>query len=102
MVLVEAEESADPGGFGKMFADPGLIPKLANNPKTKHLLADPNFMRKVQRTVALICSHVNRVFIARAHEEQPNVRPIVRFEEPSLVPRSVTRFSFLGLYKIHK
>lgn len=32
-----------------MFNDPQLIQKLANNPKTSSLLADPQFMAKLQR-----------------------------------------------------
>ena len=32
-----------------MFSDPQLIPKLAANPKTSGLLADPQFMAKLQR-----------------------------------------------------
>ena len=36
-------------GLGNMFSDPQLIQKLANNPKTSRLLADPEFMGKLQR-----------------------------------------------------
>lgn len=36
------------GGLGKMFKDPGLIQKLASNPKTSSLLGDPSFMAKLQ------------------------------------------------------
>ncbi|KAL2157975.1 hypothetical protein VTH06DRAFT_4784 [Thermothelomyces fergusii] len=36
------------GGIGKMFNDPNLIQKLASNPKTSALLADANFMAKLQ------------------------------------------------------
>ncbi|KAL2021615.1 hypothetical protein VTK56DRAFT_6968 [Thermocarpiscus australiensis] len=36
------------GGIGKMFSDPNLVQKLASNPKTSSLLADPSFMAKVQ------------------------------------------------------
>jgi stress-induced-phosphoprotein 1 len=36
------------GGLGKMFTDPNLIQKLASNPKTSSLLADPAFMAKLQ------------------------------------------------------
>lgn len=36
------------GGLGKMFSDPNLIQKLASNPKTSALLADPSFMAKIQ------------------------------------------------------
>lgn len=47
---IEAEGGPDPtGGLGKMFSDPQLIQKLANNPKTSSLLADPQFMAKLQR-----------------------------------------------------
>ena len=37
------------GGLGSMFKDPQLFQKLANNPKTAHLLADKEFMAKLQR-----------------------------------------------------
>lgn len=41
--------SGDPGaGLGSMFNDPELIQKLAKNPKTSGLLADPSFMAKLQ------------------------------------------------------
>ena len=36
------------GGLGNMFKDPNLIQKLASNPKTSSLLADPTFMAKLQ------------------------------------------------------
>lgn len=36
-------------GLGNMFNDPQLIQKLASNPKTSRLLADPEFMAKLQR-----------------------------------------------------
>ncbi|KAI9721393.1 MAG: Hsp90 cochaperone [Chrysothrix sp. TS-e1954] len=36
------------GGLGNMFNDPQMIPKLAKNPKTSGLLADPSFMNKLQ------------------------------------------------------
>ncbi|KAH7326449.1 cytochrome c biogenesis factor [Stachybotrys elegans] len=40
---------ADPmGGIGQMFSDPNMIQKLASNPKTSSLLADPAFMAKLQ------------------------------------------------------
>lgn len=31
-----------------MFNDPNLLAKIAGNPNTKHLLADPTFMQKLQ------------------------------------------------------
>ncbi len=37
------------GGFGNMFNDPQLLQKLARNPKTSKLLADPSFMVKLQQ-----------------------------------------------------
>jgi stress-induced-phosphoprotein 1 len=36
-------------GLGQMFSDPALTTKLASNPKTSALLADPEFMAKLQR-----------------------------------------------------
>lgn len=42
-------QGGDPlGGIGKMFSDPSMIQKLATNPKTSSLLADPAFMAKLQ------------------------------------------------------
>lgn len=35
-------------GINNMFSDPNLIQKLAQNPKTASLLADPEFMAKLQ------------------------------------------------------
>ncbi|OMP86535.1 Heat shock protein sti1-like protein [Diplodia seriata] len=50
---IQAEASrdgADPsGGLANMFNDPQLIQKLASNPKTANLLADAEFMQKLQR-----------------------------------------------------
>lgn len=48
---IDAEADVDGigGGFGGMFNDPQLIQKLAANPKTSSLLADPSFMAKLQR-----------------------------------------------------
>lgn len=52
---IDAEAQADgiggdpSAGLGSMFSDPQLIQKLASNPKTSRLLADPDFMRKLQR-----------------------------------------------------
>ena len=50
---IDAESSADAGmpgsGLGGMFNDPQMVQKLANNPKTRSLLADPQFMQKLQR-----------------------------------------------------
>lgn len=37
------------GGLGEMFKDPQLVQKLAANPKTSKLLADPSFMAKLQQ-----------------------------------------------------
>ena len=52
---IDAEERGDSlggdpsGGLGNLFNDPQLIQKLASNPKTMGLLADPSFMAKLQR-----------------------------------------------------
>lgn len=52
---IQAEATADgvqgdpTGGLGGMFNDPGLYQKLANNPKTSALLADPEFMAKLKK-----------------------------------------------------
>ncbi|MCJ1476219.1 Hsp90 cochaperone [Lambiella insularis] len=52
---IEAEAKSDgiggaaSGGLGSLFNDPQLIQKLAGNPKTSSLLADPSFMAKLQR-----------------------------------------------------
>lgn len=37
------------GGLGNMFNDPQLIQKLARDPRTSKLLADPTFMAKLQQ-----------------------------------------------------
>lgn len=52
---IQAEATADGvqgdplGGLGGMFNDPQMIEKLANNPKTSALLADSEFMAKLER-----------------------------------------------------
>jgi stress-induced-phosphoprotein 1 len=51
---MESEASSDgigggAQGLGNMFNDPQLFQKLAKNPKTSGLLADPSFMAKLQR-----------------------------------------------------
>jgi stress-induced-phosphoprotein 1 len=52
---IQAEATADgvqgdpTGGLGGMFNDPALYEKLANNPKTAALLADPEFMAKLKK-----------------------------------------------------
>lgn len=51
---MDAEASSDAAGggaagLGNMFNDPQLFQKLAQNPKTSGLLADPIFMAKLQR-----------------------------------------------------
>jgi len=45
---MDAEAKGD-GGVGNIFNDPQLFQKLANNPKTSALLADHEFMTKLQR-----------------------------------------------------
>lgn len=50
---IDAEANADDaggmgGGLGNIFSDPQMIQKLANNPKTRSFLADPQFMQKLQ------------------------------------------------------
>ncbi|KAI0996772.1 Heat shock protein [Podosphaera aphanis] len=49
---LEADEGGASGSLGgemgSMFNDPNLIQKLAANPKTSKLLADPSFMMKLQ------------------------------------------------------
>jgi stress-induced-phosphoprotein 1 len=60
---IEQEAQADglgsdpSGGLGSMFNDPNMIQKLAGNPKTASLLADPAFMQKLQE----LKSNPNRV-----------------------------------------
>lgn len=34
-------------GMGKLFADPGLMSKLENHPKTKGYMVDPSFRNKI-------------------------------------------------------
>jgi stress-induced-phosphoprotein 1 len=52
---IDAEAAADgasgdpTAGLGNLFNDPQLLPKLANNPKTRSLLADQQFMAKLQK-----------------------------------------------------
>ena len=46
---IEGDAGPPGGGLGNMFNDPQLFQKLANNPKTRSLLADPQFMQKLQR-----------------------------------------------------
>jgi len=42
-------DGADPtGGLGNMFNDPNLYQKLAKDPRTSKLLADPSFMQQLQ------------------------------------------------------
>jgi stress-induced-phosphoprotein 1 len=40
--------SEEPLGFGKMFADPNILGKLASNPRTQKHLSDPAFVQKIQ------------------------------------------------------
>jgi stress-induced-phosphoprotein 1 len=60
---IEQEAAADglggdpSAGLGGMFNDPNMIQKLASNPKTASLLADPAFMEKLQQ----LKSNPNRV-----------------------------------------
>lgn len=47
---VKSGTPADPtGGLGGIFNDPSMYQKLANNPQTSPLLADKEFMSKLQR-----------------------------------------------------
>ena len=47
-LTIEDGVTGDPtAGLGSMFNDPQLIQKLAQNPKTSKLLADPTFMAKL-------------------------------------------------------
>lgn len=52
---IEAEARADglggdpSGGLGNLFNDPNMFQKLASNPKTASLLADSEFMNKLQQ-----------------------------------------------------
>jgi stress-induced-phosphoprotein 1 len=52
---IDAEARADgvtgdpTAGIGGIFNDPQMFQKLASNPKTSHLLADADFMSKLQR-----------------------------------------------------
>ena len=51
---IDAEANAEDaggmgGGLGNIFNDPQMIQKLANNPKTRSFLADPQFMQKLQQ-----------------------------------------------------
>lgn len=48
-VVVDGVTGDPSGGLGGMFNDPQLIQKLAANPKTSKLLADPSFMMKLQQ-----------------------------------------------------
>lgn len=43
------EDKPGLGGLGNMFNDPQLIQKLARDPRTSKLLADPTFMAKLQQ-----------------------------------------------------
>jgi stress-induced-phosphoprotein 1 len=53
---IEREAAADGQepdmGLGQMFSDPNFFGKLAQNPKTAPLLADPSFMAKLNRVRA--------------------------------------------------
>lgn len=46
---VKGDANDPSGGLGGIFNDPQLFQKLANNPKTSSLLADGEFMSKLQR-----------------------------------------------------
>lgn len=48
-------------GLGKMFRDPNMWGKLAANPKTAPLLADPQFAAQVSHFILCILYHI--VFI---------------------------------------
>ncbi|KAI9510974.1 chaperone [Russula earlei] len=44
----ERDDGAEALGIGNMFSDPGLVAKLAANPRTAKHLADPGFMQKIR------------------------------------------------------
>ncbi|KAI0723475.1 activator of Hsp70 and Hsp90 chaperone [Earliella scabrosa] len=44
----ERGDGAEAFGLGKLFGDPALLTKLANNPRTAKHLADPAFMQKLR------------------------------------------------------
>lgn len=46
---IQRKAGSEDAGLGGMFKDPQLFSKLAQNEKTKHLLADSAFMQKLQR-----------------------------------------------------
>ncbi|KAI0296069.1 activator of Hsp70 and Hsp90 chaperone [Multifurca ochricompacta] len=44
----ERDDGTEALGIGKMFSDPGMLAKLAANPRTAKHLADASFMQKLQ------------------------------------------------------
>lgn len=48
ITAADGPSANDPLGMGKLFGDPNLIGKLAANPKTSKLLADPSFVQQLQ------------------------------------------------------
>ena len=56
LLVKEAKEAASLSGadkgLGKLFTDPNMISKIANNPKTAKYLADPAFMNLVSASIS--------------------------------------------------
>ena len=74
---VEMESDGGMGGalgLGKMFSDPSIWAKLAGNPKTAPLLADPSFTQKV------------RVFPAYLNLRTPSLTPSPAPPNPAKPP----------------
>jgi stress-induced-phosphoprotein 1 len=59
---MQSQAGNDPlGGLGTVFKDPMLFQKLASNPKTSPLIADPSFMatmQQIQQNPSTIMQHI--------------------------------------------